>query len=143
MLYYFEVQRHLWRELVHPVEICIFYRSSFQIEGSEIVSQSVPMHFYFRCKEVEISLTEVSLDILLFVIGKLNLAGPFSVKTSMILAHCCKVENQSGLNLLFRYQDDQGLSIARKQSASIFLRYLHSDYVNYFFSCITSKVVII
>ncbi|RVW57283.1 hypothetical protein CK203_111286 [Vitis vinifera] len=99
--------------------------------------------FYFRCKEVEISLTEVSLDILLFVIGKLNLAGPFSVKTSMILAHCCKVENQSGLNLLFRYQDDQGLSIARKQSASIFLRYLHSDYVNYFFSCITSKVVII
>uniref|UniRef100_F6I7D8 Vacuolar protein sorting-associated protein 13 VPS13 adaptor binding domain-containing protein n=1 Tax=Vitis vinifera TaxID=29760 RepID=F6I7D8_VITVI len=126
MLYYFEVQRHLWRELVHPVEICIFYRSSFQIEGSEIVSQSVPMHFYFRCKEVEISLTEVSLDILLFVIGKLNLAGPFSVKTSMILAHCCKVENQSGLNLLFRYQDDQGLSIARKQSASIFLRHLAS-----------------
>lgn len=41
--------------------------------------------------QLEISLTELSLDILLFVIGKLNLAGPFSVRSSMILANCCKV----------------------------------------------------
>ena len=41
--------------------------------------------------QLEISLTELSLDILLFVIGKLNLAGPFSVRSSKILANCCKV----------------------------------------------------
>ncbi|XVF07537.1 hypothetical protein REPUB_Repub06bG0147500 [Reevesia pubescens] len=58
----------------------------------------VPVHIYCGTKELEISLTELSLDILLFVIGKLNLAGPFSVRSSMILANCCKVENHTGLN---------------------------------------------
>jgi len=31
------------------------------------------------------------LDILLYVVGKLDLAGPFAVKGSVILANCCKV----------------------------------------------------
>lgn len=43
------------------------------------------------CWQLEIFLTELSLDILLFVIGKLNLAGPFSLRSSMILDNCCKV----------------------------------------------------
>lgn len=31
------------------------------------------------------------MDMLLFVLGKLEFAGPFSVKTSAILSNCCKV----------------------------------------------------
>jgi hypothetical protein len=41
--------------------------------------------------QLNVFLTELSLDILLFVTGKLDLAGPFSVRSSMILANCCKV----------------------------------------------------
>lgn len=40
---------------------------------------------------MDISITELSVDILLFVIGKLNLAGPYAVRSSVILANCCKV----------------------------------------------------
>ncbi|KAK9285530.1 hypothetical protein L1049_024725 [Liquidambar formosana] len=123
VLTYFDAQRNLWRELVPPVEICIFYRSSFQIQASEIVLDGVPVHAYFRIKELDIFLTELSLDILLFVIGKLDLAGPYSVRSYVILANCCKVENQSGLDLLCHFYDNQDLTIARKQSASIFLRH--------------------
>lgn len=39
-------------ELVHPVEICIFYRSTFQIQGSETVLRGAPLHLYARIKEV-------------------------------------------------------------------------------------------
>lgn len=41
--------------------------------------------------QLNISLSELSLDILLFTIGKLNLAGPFSVRSTKIWANCCKV----------------------------------------------------
>ncbi|XP_042974875.1 uncharacterized protein LOC122306512 isoform X1 [Carya illinoinensis] len=121
-VYYFDAQRSLWRELLYPVAICIFYRSSSQIQDSEALSHGVPVHIYCRFSELNISLTELSLDMLLFVIGKLELAGPYSVKSSMILANCCKVENQSGLNLLCQFYNEQSLSIARNQSASVFLR---------------------
>ncbi|XVF17781.1 hypothetical protein REPUB_Repub10bG0153200 [Reevesia pubescens] len=117
LLQYFDAQAKLWRDFLHPVEICIFYRSSFQNP------HGVPVHIYCRTKELEISLTELSLDILLFVIGKLNLAGPFSVRSSMILANCCKVENHTGLNLLCHFYDKQSVTLGRKQSASFFLRF--------------------
>ncbi|XP_057976276.1 uncharacterized protein LOC131163647 isoform X2 [Malania oleifera] len=123
MLCYFDAQNNLWRELVDLAEVCIFFRIHFQIQGSESVFHGVPVHLYFKIKEFNISLTELSMDILLFVIGKLNLAGPYSVKTSTILANCCKVENQSGLSLLCRFKDEQDVTIARNQSASIFLRH--------------------
>ncbi|XP_059458026.1 uncharacterized protein LOC132187653 isoform X3 [Corylus avellana] len=126
--YYFDAQRNSWRELLYPVEICIFYRSSFQIHGSKTVSYGVPVHIYCRISKLNIFLTELSLDILLFVTGKLDLAGPFSVRSSMILANCCKVENRSGLNLLCDFDNKQSLSIAGNQSASIFLR--NSDIAN-------------
>ncbi|XP_020537290.1 uncharacterized protein LOC105639629 isoform X2 [Jatropha curcas] len=121
-LYYFYAQRNSWRELVRPVKICIFYRSSSQILSLETVHRGVPVHVYCRTKEWDISLTEVSLDILLLVIGELNLAGPFSVRNSLISANCCKVENQTGLNLLCNFYDNKSVTIARKQSASVFLR---------------------
>lgn len=110
------------RELVHPVEISTFYRSSSELQSLETIQQRVPIHFYCRTKEVrniihriinssccffydfqvptffvlaywqlDISLTEISLDILLFVIGELKLAGPFALKNSIVLTNCCKV----------------------------------------------------
>ncbi|KAK6258440.1 hypothetical protein SCA6_012914 [Theobroma cacao] len=116
LLQYFDAQTNSWRDFLRPVEICIFYRSCFQNP------HGVPVHVYCRTKELEISLTELALDILLFVIGKLNLAGPFSVRSSMILANCGKVENQTGLNLLCHFYGKQSVTVGRKQSASFSLR---------------------
>ncbi|KAJ6733010.1 VACUOLAR PROTEIN SORTING-ASSOCIATED PROTEIN VPS13 [Salix koriyanagi] len=121
LLYYFDVQRNLWRELVHPLEICTFYRSVFHIQDSETVQHGAPVHFYCRSKELDISLNELSLDVLLFVIGKLQLAGPFSLRSSMILSNCCKVENQTGLSLICHFYNKKSVAIARKQSASVIL----------------------
>ncbi|XP_062001830.1 uncharacterized protein LOC133719495 isoform X1 [Rosa rugosa] len=126
VVYYFDAQRNKWRELIHPVETCLFYRSSFQIQSSEAVSHGVPVHIHCRTKELNISLSELSLDILLFTVGKLNLAGPFSVKSTKIWANCCKVENQSGLNLLCQY-DEQSVKVSRRQSTSIILRCSDSE----------------
>ncbi|KAM1156496.1 hypothetical protein ACFX2B_026994 [Malus domestica] len=121
LLDYFDAQRNLWRELLHPVEICIFYRSSVQLQGSEAVSR-VPVHIHCRTKELNVSLSELSMDILLFVIGKLHLAGPYSVKSTKIWANCCKVVNQSGLNVLCHFFDKQSVTVSKRQSASIILR---------------------
>ncbi|XP_057415880.1 uncharacterized protein LOC130710577 isoform X2 [Lotus japonicus] len=127
-VHYFDAQRNLWGELLHPVEICIFYRSNVEAQLSEYASQAVPVNFFCRIKELDISLNENSLDVLLFVIGKLNLSGPYSLRSSMVLANCCKVENQSGSSLLFHFNQQQ-IIIPRKQSASILLRSL-SDLKN-------------
>lgn len=45
----------------------------------------------FAYWQFRMSVSELSMDILLFVIGKLDLAGPYAIKTSTILANCCKV----------------------------------------------------
>ncbi|OVA18601.1 Vacuolar protein sorting-associated protein 13 domain [Macleaya cordata] len=123
---HFDAQSNLWREIVQPVEMCMFYRSKFVSQGSEIVPQGVPVHFYFRMNQVDVYLTELSLDILLFMVGELNLAGPYAVRSSRIFANCCKVENQSGLNLLCHFYDNQDATIAGKQSTLIFLRHATS-----------------
>ncbi|XP_048335348.2 uncharacterized protein LOC107424724 isoform X3 [Ziziphus jujuba] len=119
VLYHFDSQINSWRELLHPVEICLYYRSTL-----EVVLHGVPVHIHCRTKELNISLSELSLDTLLFVIGNLNLAGPYSLKSSMILANCCKVENQSGLHLLCNFFNNQSIKVARNQSTSLFLRYM-------------------
>ncbi|PON54074.1 Vacuolar protein sorting-associated protein [Parasponia andersonii] len=127
-IYHFDSQRNSWRELLHPVEIFLFYRSSFHIQGSEVNLHGVPVHIHCRTKELNISLSELSLDVLLFVVGKLNLAGPYLLKSSRILVNCCKVENQAGITLLCHFFNKQSLKVARNQSTSILLRY--SDLVN-------------
>ncbi|GLT39068.1 hypothetical protein SLA2020_132760 [Shorea laevis] len=123
LLNYFDAQTSLWRELLYPVEMCIFYRSSCQKQSPEAILHGVPVNMYCRTKELKISLTELSLDMLLFTIGKLNLAGPFSVKSSMIFADCCKVENQTGMNLNCKFYGEQNVTLGGKQSVSIFLRH--------------------
>ncbi|KAF6166527.1 hypothetical protein GIB67_005389 [Kingdonia uniflora] len=119
---HFDAQRNLWREIIQPVEMYFFYRTKFTSRGLEIIPQAVPDRFYFGVKQVDIFLTELSLDILLFIVGELNLAGPFTVRRSMIFANYCKVENRSGLSLRCHFNDNQYTTIAKKQSASIFLR---------------------
>ncbi|KAL9253020.1 hypothetical protein AKJ16_DCAP05857 [Drosera capensis] len=117
VLHYFDANRIQWVELVHPIEAYIFYRSSFHREVTQAVHHGASVHLYLRLKEIDVSLTELSLDILLFVIGKLDLAGPFDVKSSSILANSCKVENELGLSLLCQFYDTQTARVGRKQSA--------------------------
>ncbi|XXG49285.1 hypothetical protein AAC387_Pa02g3508 [Persea americana] len=121
-IYYLDASRNLWRELLFPVEVCMFYRSRYMFQSEEVAQYGVPVCFYCRMGRVDLSLTQISLDILLFLAGKLDLAGPYAVKSSMIFANCCKVENRSGLSLLCHFDDNQDVRIAGKQSASIFLR---------------------
>ncbi|KAK9053203.1 hypothetical protein SSX86_029835 [Deinandra increscens subsp. villosa] len=126
-LYSFDAQRNLWSTFLHPLEVSIFWRSRVQSHGSGTVSHKMPVHFYTRVKEFHVSMIELSLDILLFVIGKLNLAGPYAIRSSVVLANCCKVENQSDLMLLCQFSDKQSATIARKLSTTLFLRNLALD----------------
>ncbi|EXB37240.1 hypothetical protein L484_020299 [Morus notabilis] len=128
----------IMEELLHPVEIFLFYRSNFHIQGSEANFHGVPVHIHCRTKELNMSLSELSLDILLFVIGKLNLAGPYSLKSSRILVNRCKVENQTGVNLLCHFFNKQSMKIARKQSTSIVFRIFY-DFPNFSLSLASSK----
>ncbi|KAM7264282.1 hypothetical protein ACFE04_001965 [Oxalis oulophora] len=120
---YFHTQRNTWKELIRPVDICIFYRYNLQRGHSQTVLQKVPAHFYCRAGQVEVSLTELSLDILLFVVGKLDLAGPFLVKSSMIQANYCKIVNQTGLGLHCQFYNEQSIEVGSKQSVPVYLRH--------------------
>ncbi|KAL3616453.1 hypothetical protein CASFOL_039843 [Castilleja foliolosa] len=121
ILYYFDAQQNSWKEFIQPLEICIFYSQKFLVEGVENCTHGVPSHLYAKIKEVSVSLSEVSLDILLLVIGKLDLAGPYAVKSSVVLANCCKVTNQTGLTLICQFYDNQDASVSARQSTTIYL----------------------
>ncbi|KAK4393366.1 hypothetical protein Sango_1807400 [Sesamum angolense] len=90
---YFDAHKNSWEEFIRPLAIYSFYSQTFRIQGVQNSSHGVPSHFYAKIKEVTVLLSELSLDILLFVIGKLDLAGPYAVKSSAILANCCKFLN--------------------------------------------------
>ncbi|EFH54003.1 hypothetical protein ARALYDRAFT_485391 [Arabidopsis lyrata subsp. lyrata] len=123
LVLYFDAQTNQWREFIHPVEVSAFYRSTFQTPDLNNTMQKVPTHIYCRIGKLDVFLTELSMDMLLFVLGKLEFAGPFSVKTSAILSNCCKIKNLSGLDLICRFNEKQTATVGRKQTASIFLRH--------------------
>ncbi|KAL0377792.1 UNVERIFIED_CONTAM: hypothetical protein Sradi_3084700 [Sesamum radiatum] len=91
VLSYFDAHKNSWEEFIRPLAIYSFYSQKFRIQGVQNSSHGVPSHFYAKIKEVTVLLSEHSLDILLFAIGKLDLAGPYAVKSSAVLANCCKV----------------------------------------------------
>ncbi|XP_039116930.1 uncharacterized protein LOC120252825 isoform X3 [Dioscorea cayenensis subsp. rotundata] len=122
---YFDAQKDLWRELISPIHMCLLYHSRFTPERS--LHQKVPVHFYFRMKQVAIHLTTLSLDILLYIAGKLNLAGPYAIRSSIIFGNCCKLENQSVLRLICHFADNQEAIIPGKQSSSVLLSYIASS----------------
>ncbi|XP_058069198.1 uncharacterized protein LOC131218589 isoform X3 [Magnolia sinica] len=121
-IYYLDARRDLWKEIISPVEVCMFYRSRSDSHGLETVRQGVPVNFYFGMNQVDMSLTELSLDVVLFSAGRMNLAGPYAVRSSMIFPDCCKVENRSGLSLLCRFDDHHDIIITGRQSSSVFSR---------------------
>ncbi|MQL80622.1 hypothetical protein Taro_013089 [Colocasia esculenta] len=88
---YFNVRRNIWRKIISPVDACIFLHSRFTVKALENVQKGIPTHYYFRIKQVDVSLTELSLDILLFIAGKLNVAGPYALRNS-IFCNCCKAK---------------------------------------------------
>lgn len=49
--------------------------------------------------QVAIHLTTLSLDILLYIAGKLNLAGPYAIRSSIIFGNCCKVVDFANMNI--------------------------------------------
>ncbi|RAL40781.1 hypothetical protein DM860_008479 [Cuscuta australis] len=126
LLYYFDAKKNLWRKLMHPLEVFIFYRYRLLSKDLEHVTHRVPGHLYARTGELNLSMCEAALDIILFVIGQLNLAGPYAVKSSNILANCCKIENKSSLTLVCNFYDNQDVSVSGRQSSVILLRHLAS-----------------
>ncbi|GER30822.1 hypothetical protein STAS_06785 [Striga asiatica] len=124
VLYYFDAHQNSWMDFIQPVEICSFYSKKFVVEGVENSIQGVPSRFYAKLKEVSVSLSELSLDILLLVISKLDLAGPYAVKNSVVLDNCCKVANQSGLTLVCQFYDNQDASVSARQLTTVRLRHL-------------------
>ncbi|KAG9440811.1 hypothetical protein H6P81_020976 [Aristolochia fimbriata] len=122
-LYYFDARRGFWREIVSPVEACVFYRHKFVLQYSDDVRSRQSASFFFTMKQVDISLPELSLDILLFIVGKLDLAGPYAVKSSNIFANGCKVENRLGITVLCSVNDKKDFIVAGRHSASVFLRH--------------------
>uniref|UniRef100_A0A7N0RDR0 Vacuolar protein sorting-associated protein 13 VPS13 adaptor binding domain-containing protein n=1 Tax=Kalanchoe fedtschenkoi TaxID=63787 RepID=A0A7N0RDR0_KALFE len=122
MLAYFNAQRNLWNELVPVVDVCLFYRSNFPHPAMDDAFSIVPGHLYLRFNELHIKLSELSLDVLLLICGELELAGPFSIKKNVVLANCCKVENQTSVNIICHFSDHQHITLSRRQSASIYLR---------------------
>ncbi|KAK4778296.1 hypothetical protein SAY87_018483 [Trapa incisa] len=120
---FFDSQGNSWRHLVNPVELYSFYRTRFPVNDTNMVKHGAPLYFYFRTKELDISLSEISLDILLFIIGKLDIAGPFSVRNTRIFPNHCKVENQSGANLLCHFYGNRNLKIAHGESVHLQLKH--------------------
>ncbi|CAA0840903.1 Protein of unknown function (DUF1162 [Striga hermonthica] len=124
VLSYFDAHQNSWTDFIQPVEICSFYSKKFVVEGVENSIQGVPSRFYAKLKEVSVSLSELSLDILLLVISKLDLAGPYAVKSSVVLDNCCKVTNQSGMTLVCQFYDNQDASVSARQLTTVRLRHL-------------------
>ncbi|KAL8151956.1 hypothetical protein V2J09_021764 [Rumex salicifolius] len=120
-LSYFDAFKIQWRNLVHPCQTYIFYRRRFFSQDA-LTYHRVPVLFYIGMNSMDVSLTELSLDILLYAVGKLNLAGPFAVNSSAIMANCCKVGNYLGVNLLCQFNDSQDSRVGSNQSAVIFIR---------------------
>lgn len=123
VLHQFDATTNLWREFVTPVEFCLFYRSRFSQVDSFIRHHSIPVHFFLRMSQVDISLTEVSLDAFLYLIGKLDLAGPYAVRQSVIFPNSCKLENFTDLTLLCQLPKNQEVVLSKGQSSAVFLRF--------------------
>ncbi|XP_010680975.2 uncharacterized protein LOC104896009 isoform X2 [Beta vulgaris subsp. vulgaris] len=124
MFYYFDVHRIIWREFVQPIETCFYWRSTSPSQVTGISDHGTLSRLYIRIQELDLSLTELLLDKLLYVVGKLDLAGPFDVRKSAVLVNCCKVENQLDLDLLCHFHNNQSARVKKKQSAFFFLRHL-------------------
>ncbi|CAA7399486.1 unnamed protein product [Spirodela intermedia] len=86
---YFNAKMNSWRQMISPVDSCMFLHSRLTAKDSKDFQKGTPAHYYFRIKQMDISLTELSLDILLFIYGRLSVTGSYTLRSS-IFCNCCK-----------------------------------------------------
>ncbi|BBN13913.1 hypothetical protein MPTK1_6g07390 [Marchantia polymorpha subsp. ruderalis] len=120
VLEYYEMQTTLWVPVINPIETDIFYRArSVKHAVMATNSKKTPVALFTRLRKVEFVVSEPSLDACLFLIGALDLAGPFTMKHSPVQANRCLVENHTGVDLLCRFnQGPSNLSGAAESGKS-------------------------
>ncbi|KAL5225980.1 hypothetical protein ABZP36_012619 [Zizania latifolia] len=121
---YFNARKYLWEELISPITSYMFFRFRFSDLVPVTRYSRTPLQVFFHLKQADIFINELSVDILLYVAGKLNLMSPYAVKSSAIFPNCCKIENNSRLTLLCHFQNSEDAIVSGQQSASVFLRHL-------------------
>ncbi|PKA60961.1 hypothetical protein AXF42_Ash019950 [Apostasia shenzhenica] len=127
VLQLFDAITNSWKEIMAPVDSVLFYRSRFTQLDRLIRSHGVPRHFFFHSTQVDITLTEISLDILLYLAGKMDLAGPYAVRQSSIFRNCCKLVNCTGLIVYCHFPKKEKVVLSPGQSSSVFLRFAALD----------------
>ncbi|KAL6847035.1 hypothetical protein ACP4OV_022888 [Aristida adscensionis] len=124
---YFNTRKNNWEELISPITSYIFFRSRFSSTDTITKYGRMPIRFFFHLKKVDIFINELSVDILLYLVGKLDLMGPYAVRSSAIFPNCCKIENSSRLALVCHFKDNGDAIVPGQQSTSVFLRNLTFD----------------
>ncbi|ONM01743.1 hypothetical protein ZEAMMB73_Zm00001d030935 [Zea mays] len=124
---YFIARRNLWEELISPITSYTFFRFKFFTPDPVTKYGKTAMRFFFQLKQVDVFINELSFDILLYLVGKLNLMGPYAVKSSAIFPNSCKIENSSRLALVCHFKDNGDALIPGQQSTSVFLSHLTFD----------------
>ncbi|CAN6343588.1 unnamed protein product [Urochloa humidicola] len=124
---YFDARRNLWEELISPIASYTFFRSRFFTPDPVTKYGKMPIRFFFHLKQVDIFINEVSVDILLYLVGKLDLMGPYAVRSSAIFPNSCKIENGSRLALVCHFKDNGDAIAPGQQSISVFLRHFPFD----------------
>ncbi|XP_024524529.1 uncharacterized protein LOC112344305 isoform X2 [Selaginella moellendorffii] len=122
---HYEAQTSSWLAIVNPVMMEII--GSSRLARNE---RKFPVSLFCRFKKVEVLLSELSLDACLFLIGVMDLAGPYTIKHSPVLVNRCQIENQTGLNVLFRFDRESGAGEEGKvnswQTSSYLMRHVRS-----------------
>ncbi|KAJ3674403.1 hypothetical protein LUZ60_005019 [Juncus effusus] len=113
---YFDARRDEWKDIIPPVSSFCFFRYRFLCQK--------PIRCFFSMKQMNFYINELLVDVLLYLVGKLDLMGPYAVKNSTIFPNSCKIENQSGLSLLCHFPNQQDVTVPPKQSSSLLLRHL-------------------
>ena len=67
------------------------------VDASPVKTMNFLIAILLLFVQVVIHLSTLSLDILLYVVGKLNLAGPYAIRSSIIFGNCCKVVDLSNM----------------------------------------------
>uniref|UniRef100_J3NEM9 Vacuolar protein sorting-associated protein 13 VPS13 adaptor binding domain-containing protein n=1 Tax=Oryza brachyantha TaxID=4533 RepID=J3NEM9_ORYBR len=120
----FNARKYLWEELISPITSYVFLRYRFFDLVPVTRYSRMPLRFFVHLKQADIFFNELSIDTLLYVAGKLNVMGPYAVKSSVIFPNCCKIENNSRLTLVCHFQNNEDAIVSGQQSASVFLRHL-------------------
>ncbi|KAL3690687.1 hypothetical protein R1sor_004338 [Riccia sorocarpa] len=116
---YYETQTTLWVPVISPIETDIFYRARSPKHAiMSTNSKKTPVALFTRLRKVDFVVSEPSLDAVLFLIGVLDLAGPFTVKHSPVRANRCLVENHIGVDLLCRFKQGPPLPAGAGEGSS-------------------------